>query len=329
CRLPGKKGRRFYGREVPVGNRDPENLERVQIVRPLRKKLRENEIPVRRFVTEKEFREKIVPLVPSVYGGGRLFDVVERNGAFSVRIDFSDEPKTAWRDSHGAFLVDPPERKEYPLPCQSCDQLTVCEKEITRKMSPAFAWRRLGLIGKDGRPTRRGIIFSFFFHGEGLAVAAALEDESYPISELVYDVANLRAGHRFSEEDLARGSRLGSVCRDTYPTQNFPGYLEHGLPPTYGDGAAEVLREVYFNPAVKHRLSSDFLRAGDIERAFLEWRSLLRQIAFAPDFPWGRWMDLKEEAREMLEETEPVTLKYDFPPLPPSQRKRCNHILRF
>ncbi|HLS27526.1 MAG TPA: DEAD/DEAH box helicase, partial [Opitutales bacterium] len=70
CRLPGKKGRRFYGREVPVGNRDPENPERVQIVRPLRRKLRENEIPVRRFVTEKEFREKIVPLVPSVYGGG-------------------------------------------------------------------------------------------------------------------------------------------------------------------------------------------------------------------------------------------------------------------
>ena len=55
-------------------------------------------------------------------------------------------------------------------------------------VSPAWAWRKLGLIHADGKVTRRGILFSFFPHGEGLAVAAALEDESYPIEDLVFDL---------------------------------------------------------------------------------------------------------------------------------------------
>jgi len=42
----------------------------------------------------------------------------------------------------------------------------------------------------DGTPTTRGILFSFFHHGEGLAVAAALEDDSYAIDELLFDLAN-------------------------------------------------------------------------------------------------------------------------------------------
>jgi hypothetical protein len=43
----------------------------------------------------------------------------------------------------------------------------------------------------------RGRIVSFFSQGDGLAIAAALEDETYPLDELVYDLANLDAGFRF------------------------------------------------------------------------------------------------------------------------------------
>ena len=38
---------------------------------------------------------------------------------------------------------------------------------------------------------------SFFTGGDGLALAAAMEDEQYPLEELVYDIANLRGGFRF------------------------------------------------------------------------------------------------------------------------------------
>ena len=30
-----------------------------------------------------------------------------------------------------------------------------------------------------------------------MAIAAAVEDEKYPVEELIVDLANLRAGHRF------------------------------------------------------------------------------------------------------------------------------------
>ena len=62
------------------------------------------------------------------------------------------------------------------------------------------------------------MIFSFFHGGEGLAVAVALEDETYPIDELVFDLANIRAGPRFAGEDAPMGGRLGILCqRDLRP----------------------------------------------------------------------------------------------------------------
>ena len=73
----------------------------------------------------------------------------------------------------------------------------------------------LGLIDAQALPTRRGIVFSFFNHGEGLAVAAALEAKHYPIEELVYDLANLRAGHRFNALALAGRPLLPSAKKPT------------------------------------------------------------------------------------------------------------------
>ena len=68
---------------------------------------------------------------------------------------------------------------------------------ILNNLSPSEAWYELGLIDQEARPTQRGEIFSFFSRGEGLAIAAAVEDEKYPLEELIIDLANLRAGHRF------------------------------------------------------------------------------------------------------------------------------------
>ena len=56
-------------------------------------------------------------------------------------------------------------------------------------------------------PTRRGRIVSFFSQGDGLAMAAALEDESYHLDEMIYDVANLDAGFRFAKDDSS-----GKLC---------------------------------------------------------------------------------------------------------------------
>jgi hypothetical protein len=36
---------------------------------------------------------------------------------------------------------------------------------------------------------------------------------------------------------------------------------------------------------------------GDIERALLEWRSILRHIAYAPEYDWERWTELKNAAK--------------------------------
>ena len=173
--------------------------------------------------------------------------------------------------------------------------------EITA--SPAYAWRQLGLIDVAGEPTQRGIIFSFFQRGEGLAVAAALEDESYPIEELVFDLANLRAGPRFAGDDSPYGGRLGALCQRVYERADLPGYLDMGVPLDYGAGASEVVREIVERGASRSRLLTESLRQGDLERALVEWRSLLRHIIWAPDHALPRWRALKSAAHDLLEKS--------------------------
>jgi len=187
--------------------------------------------------------------------------------------------------------------------------------------SPAYAWRRLGLVESDGTPTRRGVVFGFFQAGEGLAIAAALEDENYPIADLVFDLANLRAGPRFAEDESPLAGRLGALCQTVYQRADHPGYLEMGVPVHYGAGAAEVIRELVENPGSRYRITSDLLRHGDVERALMEWRSLLRHTAAAPDLEWPRWLELKRRAQELLGKTASPTI-LDFPPLLAAQRRR-------
>jgi hypothetical protein len=45
---------------------------------------------------------------------------------------------------------------------------------------------------------------------------------------------------------------------------------------------------------------TDLIRRGDIERAILEWKSLLRHLLHAADPLFPRWNDLQAAARQVL-----------------------------
>ncbi|MEW6157193.1 MAG: DEAD/DEAH box helicase, partial [Verrucomicrobiota bacterium] len=228
-------------------------------------------------------------------------------------------------DSHGVALWRPLEREVLPSDCAICALVPVC-KQLPTATGVALLWRRLGLVDAAGIPTRRGRVVSFFQQGDGLAIAAALEDERYPLDELIYDLANLDAGFRFCGEDNRWGGRLAVACHQVYGMQSIPGYLENGLPPKYGAGAEAVVASVHKNPLNKQGWVTELLGAGDIDRVIIEWRSLLRQIAHAPELDWPRWRALQALAKTMLRETESPTLT-DLPPLEYHQTRRVDHRL--
>ena len=175
-------------------------------------------------------------------------EIVTRGDTISARLDFSASrservrrlarPRSARAAGRG--------RRSRSSAAAAINSSTTRPCQITS--SPAYAWRTLGLVEADGTPTRRGIIFSILPGGEGLAIAAALEDERYPIDDLVFDLANIRGGPRFAGEDAPMGGRLGILCQRVYERADYPGYLEMGVPAHYGSGASEVIREVVANP---------------------------------------------------------------------------------
>jgi hypothetical protein len=228
-------------------------------------------------------------------------------------------------DRHGVALFKPIERDVLPHDCSVCSLVPIC-RQLPTSTGTALLWRRLHLIDAEGKPTLRGRVVSFFQQGDGLAVAAALEDEAYHLDELVYDLANLDAGFRFCGEDNRWGGRLAMVCQAAFGLQSIPGYLEHGVPPKYGAGADQVVASVHKNPASKHEWITDLLGAGDIDRIIIEWRSTLRQIAHAPSLEWARWTALQNMAREILRETESPTIT-ELPPLEYFQTRRVDHRL--
>jgi hypothetical protein len=228
-------------------------------------------------------------------------------------------------DSHGVALWKPPEREVLPPDCARCALVPVC-RELPTVTGVALLWRRLGLIQASGAPTRRGRVAGFFSQGDGLALAAALEAETYPLDELVYDLANLDASHRFAGEDNRWAGRLAQICQKTYGAQTIPGYLENGVPPKYGAGAGPVVAGVHRDPLSKHLWVTELLGAGDIDRIIIEWRSLLRRIAHAPELDWTRWKKLQEMARAILQETTSPTLT-ELPPLEYHQTRRIDHRL--
>lgn len=290
---------RRYGRELPVGTRRPDGT--LALAPSLRARLG---VPR---VSSEALQHEVLPRLVE-WSGGRLLALLPRGEQLVARFAFDQRLVKVWIDSHGAALLEPPTRRELPIPCRGCRELPWCES-VEIVPSPAHTWRRLGLVEDDGRPTRRGRLFSFFQHGEGLAIAAALEDETYPIEELVFDLANLRAGPRFAGDDQSPyGGRLGIRCAESYARAEVPGYLTLGVPLDYGAGANEAIRALLVEGVPRRELLTENLRAGDFERALIEWRSLLRHVTWAPDLEWPRWRALRVAAEAQLEATVSPTM---------------------
>lgn len=272
--------------------------------------------------------EKIVPLVKERLAQQKTPVVGFQNQAQRIvaLVSIADLTQRAAVDRYGVALWKPVEREVLPADCAQCALVPACRQLLT-STGVALLWRRLGLVDGAGVPTLRGRVVSFFSQGDGLAIAAALEDETYPLDELVYDLADLDAGFRFAGEDTNRwGGRLGIVCHEKYGLQSIPGYLENGVPPKYGAGAEQIVASVHKNPLDKQVWITDLLGPGDIDRVIIEWRSLLRQIAHAPDLDWPRWRALQALAKTILNETESPTLT-DLPPLEYHQTRRVDHRL--
>ena len=228
-------------------------------------------------------------------------------------------------DAHGVALWHPPTRMVEPPDCAVCPHVPICTK-LSAATGVAMLWRRLGLVDAAGAPTRRGRVVSRFSQGDGLAIAVALEDERYPLKDLIYDLADLDGGFRFCGEDNRWSGRLAMTCQAQFGIQNIPGYLENGVPPGYGAGAENIVAAVHKNPLDKSRWVTPFVGVGDIDRVIIEWRSLLRQTAHAPPLDWPRWTAFQTLARAILNQTESPTLT-ELPALEYAQTKRIDHRL--
>jgi hypothetical protein len=281
------------------GRQAPLSIWETRIVPLVREKLAQQKTPVVHFVTQ----------------GQRI----------SASVSVAELTARVPVDRHGVAIWKPVEREVLPQDCAHCSLVPVC-RGLPPSTGVALLWRRLGLIDANGVPSLRGEIVSFFSQGDGLAIGAALEDASYPLEELVYDLANLDGGFRFCGEDNRWGGRLALACHDRFGLQSIPGYLENGVPPKYGAGAEQVVASVHKNPLNKHGWATELLGPGDIDRVIIEWRSLLRQIAHAPDLEWPRWRALQAMARTILNETQSPTLT-ELPPLEYHQAKRVEHRL--
>ncbi len=273
------------------------------------------------------WQEKIRPLIEQKMAAQRLpIDrFVEHPDKITALLDLGEQTLRVPVDSHGTALWNPPAREVPPADCARCALVPVCQKLPTAG-GVALLWRRLGLVDAAGVPTTRGRIVSFFHGGDGLAIAAALEENRYPLDELIYDLANLDAGFRFCGTEDRWGGRLARASQHLFGSQNIPGYLENGLPPQYGSGAEAVVAAAHKNPAAKHAWVTEILGAGDIDRAIIEWRSQLRQISHAPALDWARWTALQALAKRILKETESPTLT-ELPPLEYNQTRRMEHRL--
>ncbi len=321
CVLSEEAGQKVYGRAVTVADRLYDG--RVIIAKWIRRLINWTG----RQAPMAQWQEKIVPLIERRLTEQKtpVVRFADEGNKIIAQVSIAELTMRALVDSHGVALWRPIEREVLPYDCARCSLVELC-KHLPTSTGTALLWRRLGLVEATGVPTFRGRVVSFFSQGDGLAIAAALEDESYPLDDLIYDIANLDAGFRFCGEDNRWGGRLGIVCHEKYGLQSVPGYLENGVPPKYGAGAERVVASVHKNPMNKHIWVTELLGPGDIDRVIIEWRSLLRQITHAPELDWPRWRAFQSLAKGILNETESPTIT-ELPPLDYQQTRRVDHRL--
>jgi superfamily II DNA/RNA helicase len=322
CVLHDDAQGREYGRELTVA--EPLGGDRVRLAKWVRRLTNWTGREAPLYV----WRARIQPLVEQKLAGQKtpVVRFEERPDRIVALIRLAELTLSAVVDAHGVALWKPPTREVMPEDCAQCDLVATC-RQLTTAPGTALLWRRLGLVDGAGVPTRRGRIVSFFSGPNGLAVAAAIEDEGYPLDELIYDLANLDAGFRFCREEHRWGGRLALACQRAYGQLSVPGYLENGLPPKYGAGAEEIVAAVHKNPLSKHQFINELTGAGDIDRVIIEWRSQLRQIVHARELDVPRWTALKALAKAILRETESPTVT-ELPPLEHHQTRRVDHRLK-
>ena len=329
CRF-GKRSDPAYGRELPIAvYEDDSNRTRVTLIKSFRNKLRQatQTLPPkeRKILSRKKWKRQglesvLKEFLPLVSNGGVLEQFVDRGKVLGVRLRYEEATVFAWRDARGKMLLNPPLRRTtriYDSPFK--ENIESANRGNLATLSAAEAWFELGLIDANAKPTQRGKVFSCFSRGEGLAIAVALEDQNYPVEELVLDLANLRAGHRFralSQTD----SRLSLVCRETFGLNDCPGYLKAGLPLEYGEGAAEVIRDECMMKSIE--LKGSDISMGDWERVKVEWKSLLSLITNSPTFSHIRWESLQKEARKIIGEKEKTEQLPPLPEIPSRQKER-------
>ena len=327
----------IYGVEISLGVPVGDQIKPTKSIRRLLKMPRKAEtIPLEEITVlhAGELGSAILETVDDVIKDvtPEFIGTVEKENLVFACFDLSPVEVMAYEDGHQRLLFSPQVRS---VVVKNETGVHAPETATTdrepRVGSPIHSWRTLGLIDAEGVPTRRGEIFSFFQHGEGLAIVAALEDESYHADELVNHLANLRSGSKFDLPHAAGSERLAAVCRGTYGFVNHHGYLDNGLPIDYGEGAAELL-DAMLHPERpgSHDLKTG-IAEGDISRAYVEWLSLLRHISHAPDHPWKRWAALKDAARATLKQ-HTKTLRHffhlDLPPLTNKQKHgKTRHYL--
>ena len=301
CRLESGDGAVRYGRLVPIAHFPKEGgRDTLEPLDWLRKALRAAEgQPLRRQRWTLESIERdLLPMLPALTRGG-VADGAPflRQDTVMVRLDYSRASVRVTPDAEDNPLINPltrtAERADVNLGA-------VLGGGVARGGRAGRLWLRLGLIDRSGKVTRRGEIASRFQHGEGLAVAAALEDPGYPAETLAWDLAELRAGERVGATSRA-SSRLAACSRLAYRSLTVEGYLREGLPESFGEGAAETVRQF----ALHGKIPADTDDGqgpgrGDLERAVLEWRSTLRLVAEGRDHPWERWQELRQAAARVL-----------------------------
>ena len=273
------------------------------------------------------WNERLVPLLEQKLAQQKtpMLRLETRGYKIVALVSLADLSMRVPVDSYGVAIWRPPQREVLPADCAQCALVPVC-RQLPTSTGVAMLWRRLGLVDAAGAPTLRGQIVSFFSQNYGLGIAAAIEEESYPLDELIYDLANLDAGFRFAGDENRWAGRIPMACHRIYGLQSIPGYLENGLPPRYGSGAEQILASIHKNPLSKSAWVTEFLGAGDIDRVIIEWRSLLRQISNAPRLELPRWQAFQGMARAILQETESPTL-VELPPLDYAQTRRMDHRL--
>jgi hypothetical protein len=321
CLEEREDGTRIYGRASTVA--DLLTADRVVIAKWVRRLTNWNGRQAELVV----WNEQIAPLLEHKLAGLKtpVVKFVKQAQRILAYVSLADLTMRVPVDQHGVAIWRPIEREVLPYDCAQCALVETC-KLLPTSTGTALTWRRLHLVDAEGRPTLRGRVVSFFQHGDGLAIAAALEDARYSLDELIYDIANLDGGFRFCGDENRFGGRLAVTCHEKYQLLSIPGYLENGLPLGYGYGAEAVVQSVHQNPLNKHTWVTELLGAGDIDRAIIEWRSQLRQVAHAPELDWPRWRAFQALARTILNQTESPTLT-ELPPLEYHQTRRIEHRL--